>query len=228
MVSKTSISQKIGWAVFAIGGLYMVGLGWVYSWWMVPAANQVGSPAYSGVVGILWGLSVPLGVFIVTIGAALAARVDRRLVVLLTLLCIVFEAWRFLGTTYQLIPALFGIGGGLITLFFLGSALQWAAARPTLVKADRTRSDLRMIGNIFFVVAAWDLCGIFGIGNFVLRPELAVKFSVPIASTINSASGVMVLLILGWGFHYLGQRQSRQVTVTERLGKIVPQTAGDD
>ncbi len=67
-----------------------------------------------------------------------------------------------------------------------------------------------MLGFVFFVVAAWDLCGLFGIANFVLRPELADKFDVPLGSTINAASGVMVLLVLGWGFTYFGQLKSRQ------------------
>ena len=47
MKSKTSTSQKIGTALFAIGAVYMFGLGWLYSWRMVPAANQFGSDALS-------------------------------------------------------------------------------------------------------------------------------------------------------------------------------------
>jgi hypothetical protein len=95
-----------------------------------------------------------------------------------------------------------------------------------LTGAGKTGSDLRMVGFIFFVVAAWDLCGIFGIGNFVLRPELAVKFSVPIGSTINAASVVQVLLVLGWGFTYFGQMISRQAVVPE-VDKV-PQIAAAD
>lgn len=185
-------------------------IGWLRSWWVVPAANQVGQEAYINLFGMVWGWSVPLGAFIVAIGAALAAKVERHVLWLLVLLTVIFEAWRFIGTTDSMIPALFGIGGGLITLFFLGSAWQWAKARPGLTKAAKTGADLRMVGNIFFVVMAWDLCGIFGIANFVLRPELAAKFSVPISSTINSASGVMVLLVLGWAFTFLGQLVSHR------------------
>ncbi len=215
MDKKISTSQKIGWVVFIIGALYMIGLGALYSWRMVPAANQVGSQAMSGMVGILWSLSVPLGAFIVAIGAALIAEVERRTFWLLILILIFFTAWRFMGTSSQLVPALFGIGGGLITLFFVGSVWHWATTRPTLSAPRRTGSDLRMIGFIFFVVAAWDLCGLFSIANFVLRPELAVKFEVPLSSTINSASGVMVLLALGWGFTYFGQLKSSQVQAVE-------------
>ncbi len=210
MNRKTSISQKIGWAVFAIGVLYMFGLGWMYSWKMVPSANQLGPAAYFNLLGVIWAWSVPLGSFIVAIGAALIARVERHVLGLLILLAVLFIGWRFTGTTQQMIPALFGAGGGLITLFFIGSTWNWARTRPMLSGAGKTGSDLRMVGFIFYVVSAWDLCGLFGIGSFVLRPELAEKFSVPISSTINSASGVVVLLILGWGFNYFGQLLSRR------------------
>ncbi len=226
MKGNTSTSQKIGWLVFLIGAVYMLGLGWMYSWWVVPAANQVGSEAYSGLVGFLWALSVPLGSFIVAIGAALIAQVGRRTFWLLILVTVLFAAWRVVGTTSQMVPALFGIGGGLITLFFLGSAWHWSRTRPTLSGSDKTGSDLRMVGFVFFVVAAWDLCGIFGMSNFVLRPELASKFDVQLGSTINAASGVMVLLVLGWGFAYFGQLKSRQGQAVEVEG--VPQIAAAD
>ncbi|MGD9093985.1 MAG: hypothetical protein PVF74_14140 [Anaerolineales bacterium] len=226
MNSATTTSQKIGWIVFWIGAIYMLGLGWLYSWWVVPAANQVGVEAYSGILGFLWALSVPLGAFIVAIGAALIAKVERRVFWLLILLLVLFTAWRIVGTTSQIVPALFGVGGGLITLFFVGSAWHWARIRPTLFGSDRTGSDLRMVGFVFFVVAAWDLCGLFGMANFVLRPELASKFDVQLGSTINAASGVLVLLVLGWGFTYFGQLKSRQAQVVET--EAVPHVAAAD
>lgn len=215
MISDMKTSQKIGWFVFWIGAIYMLGLGWLYSWWMVPAVNEVGVEASSGLLGFMWALSVPLGAFIVAIGAALIAGVERRVFWLFILLLVVFTAWRIVGTTSQMVPALFGLGGGLITLFFLGSAWHWAMIRPSLSGPGKTASDLRMVGSVFFVVAAWDLCGIFGMANYVLRPELADKFAVPLGSTINSASGVLVLLVLGWGFTYFGQLRSRQAQVVE-------------
>lgn len=218
---KTFTSQKIGSTIFAIGAVYMFGLGWLYSWQVVPTANQFGNSALPGFLGFIWALSVPLGAFIVAIGAALAARVERRVLWLLILLLPLFVAWRIVGTTDKMIPALFGIGGGLITLFFNGSVWHWAKTRPTLTGAGKTGSDLRMVGYIFFVVAAWDLCGIFGMGNFVLRPELAEKFSIPISSTIDSASGVNILLALGWAFTYCGQLMSRRVqTVDPQTDKV--------
>lgn len=228
MKSNTSSSQKIGWVIFTIGGLYMFGVGWLHSWWVAPAANQFGSAAYSGLLGFLWALSVPLGAFIVAVGAALIARVERHVFWLLILLVVLFTVWQIAGTTKQMVPALFGIGGGLITLFFLGSTWQWAKIRPSLTGAGKTGSDLRMVGLIFFVEAAWNLCGIFGVGNFVLRPDLAAKFSVPISSTINAASTVMVLLVLGWGFTFFGQLISRRAQAVDPAVDKIAQGAASD
>ncbi len=228
MKTNASTSQKIGSAIFTIGALYMFGLGWLYSWWVVPAANQVGRDALSGLLGFIWPLSVPVGAFIVAIGAALTARVERHVFWLLVLLFVLSIAWGMAGTSQQMIPALFGVGGGLITLFFLGSTWQWARTRPTLAGAAKTGSDLRMVGFIFFVAAAWNLCGIFGIGNYVLRPELAGKFSVPIGSTIDTASTVMVLLVLGWGFTFIGQLVSRRAQAVDPELDKVPQMAATD
>lgn len=220
-----SPSQKIGWVVFVVGAFYMIGLGALYSWRVVPAANQAGTDAYPGLLGILWSLSVPLGAFIVAIGAALIAEVERRTFWLLILVLVLFTAWKFAGTSDHVIPALFGIGGGLITLFFIGSVWHWSRIRPKLSAPERTGSDLRMVGFVLFVIAAWDLCGIFGMANFVLRPELAAKFEVPLSSTIDSASGVMVLLALGWAFTYFGQLKSRKAEAVQGEETPIPAPA---
>ena len=65
MKSITSTSQKIGWVVFAIGCVYMFGLGWMYSWEVVPVANRSGAAAYTSLLGLFWAQSVPLGAFVV-------------------------------------------------------------------------------------------------------------------------------------------------------------------
>ena len=226
MNNNLSTSQKVGWVIFIIGVVYVIGLGALYSWRMVPAANQFGQEALAGLVGTLWALSVPLGAFIVAFGAALIAKVERRVLWSIILIVVLYTVWMFMGTANQMIPALFGIGGGLITLFFIGSVWHWVRIRPTLSASDKTGSDLRMLGFVFFVIAAWDLCGIFGMGNFVLRPELAVKFEVPLSSTIDSASRVLVLLVLGWGFTYFGQLRSGKAEVV--VEEEMPQAAAAD
>jgi len=183
MKSNTSTSNKIGWVYSTIGGVYIVGLGWLYSLVDVPAANQFGSDAYSGLLGSLWALSAPLGAFIVAIGAALIARVERPCIWLL-ILCSYFLRHAIVGTTNQMVPALFGVGGGLITLFFIGSNLAMGQDPPTLTGAGKAGSDLRMVGFIFFVVAAW-IVRHFCMANYVLRTRAADKFSDAVGSTIT-------------------------------------------
>jgi hypothetical protein len=163
------------------------------------------SHIYLELVGFIWALAVPLGSVLVLLGAALIAEVERRVFWFLVVGSIVFAAWRVIGTSSQLLPPLFGIGGGLITLFFLGLVWSWARTRPTLSGPEKTGSDLRAVGYLFFVVAAWDLCGMLGIPTFLLRPEQAQEFAIPLGSAINMASTILVLLVLGWAFMFFGQ-----------------------
>jgi hypothetical protein len=195
----------VGWVLFGIGALYMLALGWLYSWWVVPATREIGPAYISNLVGFIWALAVPLGSVLVLLGAALLAQVERRLFLILVVGSFIFAAWRVLGTTSRMLPQLFGIGGGLITLFFLGLVWNWVRTRPTLSGSEKTGSDLRVIGYLFLVVAAWDLCGLLGIPTFLLRPEQAQGFAIPASSAINMASTILVLLVLGWAFMFFGQ-----------------------
>ena len=70
------------------------------------------------------------------------------------------------------------------------------------------------------------MCGLLGMDNFILRPELASQFDVPIDSTVGAAAGVLVLLVLGWGFTYFGQLKSQQAHAVET--ESVPQVAIGD
>jgi hypothetical protein len=205
-------SQKIGWFVFLIGVLCMVGLGWFYAWWVVPEANQIGRGIFDTFRGTMWVASIPLGAFIVAIGGALIAQAERYVLWLLALLAVGFTIWRVttISTSSQLISPLFGIGGGLITMFFIGSIWHWSKIRQSLPNSEKIGTDLRMIGSIFFVTVAWDLCAVFGVSTFVLRPELASQFEVPVGKTITKATGILILLVLGWGFTYFGQLKSQQ------------------
>ena len=156
-------------------------------------------------MGFIWALAVPLGSVLVLLGAALIAEVERRLFLILIVGSLVFTVWRVFGTTSRLLPQLFGIGGGLITLFFLGLVWTWARTRSTLSGPAKTGADLRVIGYFFLVVAAWDLCGLLGIPTFLLRPEQAQGFAIPASTAISMASTILVLLVLGWAFMFFGQ-----------------------
>ncbi len=52
-------------------------------------------------------------------------------------------------------PPLFGIGGTLILLFFLGILWLWAKERMALKGSSTTAADFRMVGYVSMLIAAW-------------------------------------------------------------------------
>lgn len=185
----------------------MLVLGFAASWWFVPAIRAVGMDrlAAPGAVTILWAVSAPLGALLVAIGGGLYARAKGRFIVLLIIGSLVLIAVTALWPVRRPVPALFGIDGGLITLFFLGLLWNWARARPGLSIQERRAADLSMGGHVCFVVAAWYLCGLLGAPTFALRPELMEEYGT-VSSAAILGSMISVYLAIGWAFMYAGQR----------------------
>jgi hypothetical protein len=204
-------SKKLGLVVFWIGAILMLVVGWLSSWWFVPTIKKLGfeNIPVPGLVSFIWGLSAPLGATIVAIGAGLYAQVNWRRLLPMTLGVFISIFLLALLMPSQLIPALFGINGGLITLFFLGIFWNWAKTRPGLSKNVRTGSDLQMVGYLFFLIVAWYLCGLLGAPTFALRPELMQKYKT-LPSAINLGSLISVCLAIGFAFIFFGHRVIRQ------------------
>jgi len=98
------------------------------------------------------------------------------------------------------IPPLFGIGGTLILLFFIGILWLWARERMALKDVPTTAADLKLVGHVFMLIAAWFICGIAS------QPFLkALEGEAPATPLL-----VMIFLVLGWLFLFLGHYKSRQ------------------
>lgn len=98
------------------------------------------------------------------------------------------------------IRPLFGIGGTLILLFFFGILWLGAKERMALKGASTTAADLKLVGYVFMLIAAWFICGIASI------PFLKALENEPPATPLH----VMIFLVLGWLFLFLGYYKSRQ------------------
>jgi hypothetical protein len=97
------------------------------------------------------------------------------------------------------IPLLFGIGGTLILLFFIGILWLWSKERMAL-KDSSTAADLKLVGYVFMLLAAWFICGMASL------PFLkALEGEAP-----STPIHVMIFLVLGWLFLFLGHYKSRQ------------------
>ena len=153
---------------------------------------------------IIWGYSFKLGMLLALIGGALHAGMKLR------------GVWLFIigGTLYLLLcyvpigyhPLFFGIQGTIALLLFLFIIWYWMKMRPKLNSAAKTASDFRMIGYYFLIVATWNLCGIFGIAAYALKPEIMIKHGLQ-SNAITLTSHVMIELLLGWIFIFLSLRR---------------------
>ena len=125
-------SQTAGWGVFGFGALYMLLMGWLASWWVVPAIRQAGLESLPGIsFFFVWQLAAPVGAFLVAIGAAFVAQVEgpRKAIIIGGSLVVTIWLVVSMGAFKQVVPPIFGIGGGLISLAFLGSLFDWARSR---------------------------------------------------------------------------------------------------
>ena len=111
------------------------------------------------------------------------------------------EVWNRMlyGTCFQHIPPVFGFGGTLILLFFIGILKLWTNERLALKDATAA-ADLRLAGYVFFLMAAWFTCGIAGL------PALKAFEG----ETQGTPLHVMILFVLGWLFLFLSHYKARK------------------
>jgi len=208
-------SQKVGWGISSIGALYMLVMGWLSSWWVVPVIRESGLEGLPGTAFFFfWQLAAPVGALLVAIGAAFIARVEGPRKVAIIGGSLVVTIWLIvsMGVVKQIMPPLFGIGGGVIALAFLGALWDWARSRPALSGTSRTGADLGMAGQVFYLIAAWYLCGLLGAPTFLLRPDQALTI-LPESNAISLGTTILICMALGSVFTFL----SRRVVVQAQL-----------
>ncbi len=98
------------------------------------------------------------------------------------------------------IPPLFGMGGSLILLFFMGILWLWAKERIKLSNEHAIAADLRLFGYVFFIIAAWFVCGIAS------HPFLKALDEVPHSTPVH----IMIFMTLGWFFIFLSHYKLRK------------------
>ncbi len=209
MHESRSAGKTIGLVIFGIGALLMIGVGFLSSWWFVPQIRDAGfnNLTIAGGLSFLWSISAPIGAMLAAIGGALYARAEGRLVAILIIGSLAVVAFSMVFNLQEVVPPLFGAVGGLITLFFLGSVWNWAKARSRSSGKERLGSDLSMIGHVFFLFAAWYLCGFLGAPTFTIRPDLMENYGTAL-SVVSLGSLIAIYLALGWGFTFFGHRTS--------------------
>ncbi len=199
--------QKVGKGLFWMAVIWAVLWGVIGSVFCSSAMNSMtmeelneSTWAMTGSLMFLWGVGgVPLGAIMAGIGILLysgakGSTVWKFVIGIILLGPIIATAVGFLGH----VPLLFGIGGTLILLFFIGIIWFWGKERMALKETSTAAADLKLIGYVFMLMAAWFICGIAS------QPFLkAFEGEAP-----SNPIMVMIFLVLGWFFLFLSHRKS--------------------
>lgn len=200
--------QKIGLALFWVAAIWAIGWGVIGSVFVDSAFRNLTMDelnltmwAYQGPWVMLWGLfGVPLAAIVASIGILLytdaRGTTILKFVIGIILAGVVIAASNTLGH----IPLLFGIGGALILLSFIGILWLWAKERMALKETSPTAAYFKLAGYMFMLMAAWFICGIAS------QPFMKALEDEAFASPIL----IMLLLVLGWVFLFLGHYKSRK------------------
>ncbi len=151
-------------------------------------------------IWLLFCYSFKLGMLLIVIGGALIAGMEKYGIWLFIIGGLLYLSLCFVSIGYH--PLFFGIQGVIIMLLFLLIVWYWTKKRSQLDKPAKTAGDLRIIGYYFFIVATHNLCGIFGIGSYVLKPDIMIKHGL-LPGAVTMTSHVMIELFLGWLFIFL-------------------------
>ena len=157
--------QKVGLVIFWISIIWAIAWGVVIGVLFVgptmksltPAELSQSVWALTGPLSMLWGVfGATLGALLAGIGLLLYSGAKASTVwkfgigVFLSLLIVMMVL-----TSLGHYPPLFGIGGTLILLFFLGILWFWAKERKALNGKSTTAIDFKLTGYVFMFMAAW-------------------------------------------------------------------------
>lgn len=208
MEGNKMTKQKFGLMLFWIAVIWAMGWGIVASVFVDAAFRNSTMDelnltmwASEGPWTMIWGLfGVPLAAIVAIIGILLYsdAKGSTALISGIGIFLAVFAgmAAGYLGH----IPLLFGVGGTLILLFFFGILWLWAKERLALKDAPATAAYLKLVGYVFMLIAAWFICGVAS------QPFLKALDEQSPSTPIH----VMIFLVLGWFFLFLGHYRSRK------------------
>jgi hypothetical protein len=158
--------QKVGLVVFWISVIWMIV--WVYigSGIFGPILHSSTTEeinqtiwAFTGPLNRLYGLSVPLGAIAAGVGILLYSGAKGSTVWKVGMgLFITFVISLVTLALNLYSPPLFGIGGTLILLSFIGILWLWAKEHIDLKGSSTTAADFKLVGYVFMLIAAWFLC----------------------------------------------------------------------
>jgi hypothetical protein len=210
----------VGAALFGVGGVAITISSWLVMWWIWPIWHETPAAEFEGTIWAFGGpvfmaiaVGAPTGFLLLTLGALLRAGPSgpsgRRLAALIAVAGVLW-----LGSltvpTLAYVPAMFGVGGGMILALFMATLWQWAARRGHLSGSAAKAADLTLAGLLCFFSTAPLLCALLGNPYSGLYfPERVIRDN---ALPWHYAMGtkILVYLIAGWACMFWSARVARQ------------------
>jgi len=160
-------------------------------------ASQVASP-WKIARYLLWAYSFKLGIYFIILGAIVRTDISSGRKGLIGI-----GGFVYIGFGYLPLPEpasiVFGVAGGIMTLFMIYIFLRWANERVQLDELQKTTSDYRMAGYFFFGMATYTLCPLLGVKAFALAPEKMIQYGLQ-AEAAFLPFHLLIELVLGWAF----------------------------
>jgi hypothetical protein len=156
---------------------------------------------FGGPLFMIWAFAVPLGIVLAGIAAFVYAKTKPAFswltgIGILGAVILMNLVW---SRVYE--PPLFGIGGGLIVIFFFSIVWIWMKKYAALDIQEKIAGSFKLIGYLFWMNASWFLCGETG------KVHLKAFEGSPLPTPIE----IMVFLVLGWLFVLVGEYKSMRL-----------------
>ncbi len=183
-----------------------------FSLWFSSSVQRVTTP--ETLIGTGWapgeflflftGMSTVIGLGISIIGVLLYSGKKGSLFWLWGLVPLIAFVLLMNWQTSQYIPAIYGIGGGIITFAYIGVLWAWIKTHTAYEGIAKTGKHIQLLGYSFLYITALFLC------LYVGQPNLPAFADQPIVS------GYSILIAFSVGFvllsvgHYLSRKRQRE------------------
>jgi len=157
---------------------------------------------------LLWAYSFKFGIYFLILGAAYRTTMSSGRKWIIAIVGVVYIGFAYMPLS-EPGSIIFGIAGGLMTLFMIFIFSRWASERNGLQAEQKIASDYRMAGYFFFGMATYTLCPLLGIKAFALSPEKMIQYGLQ-AEAASFAFHLLVELVLGWAFIALSYQQTKK------------------
>jgi hypothetical protein len=200
--------EKVGLLIFWIAAIWILLWGIIGSLFLTPVYRNLTMEevnqtmwASNGIWFIIWGVfGVALGAIIALIGVLLnsGAKISTALKYGIGIFLVLIISM-MVGMGGH-IPILFGIGGTIMLLCFIGILKMWAKERMAIKNESYIALDFKLVSYVFFLITAWFTCGMAGF------PYLKAMEGVTQGSPIH----LMIFFVLGWIFLFLSHYKSQK------------------